>query len=74
MKEKIIHAAGGIVIRSKQNISEIALIHRPKYDDWSYSYANGLLSFKNLSLLNHMSMGSLCNILNQVIKWRGVID
>jgi 8-oxo-dGTP pyrophosphatase MutT (NUDIX family) len=35
MQKKIVYAAGGIVIRKKPEKTEILVIHRPKYDDWS---------------------------------------
>jgi 8-oxo-dGTP diphosphatase len=31
----IIQAAGGLVWRETPRGKEIALVHRPKYDDWS---------------------------------------
>jgi len=31
-----VRAAGGIVWRQKQGVVEIAVIHRPAYDDWSF--------------------------------------
>jgi 8-oxo-dGTP pyrophosphatase MutT (NUDIX family) len=30
-----IEAAGGLVVRELDGRSEVALVHRPKYDDWS---------------------------------------
>lgn len=31
-----IPAAGVVVLREHDNLSEVALVHRPKYDDWSF--------------------------------------
>ena len=31
----VIEAAGGLLWRNSTNIEEIAIIHRPKYDDWT---------------------------------------
>jgi 8-oxo-(d)GTP phosphatase len=31
-----IHAAGGVVVRRVDGRAEVALVHRPKYDDWSF--------------------------------------
>ena len=31
-----IEAAGGIVTRERPNQTEIAVVHRPRYDDWSF--------------------------------------
>jgi 8-oxo-dGTP pyrophosphatase MutT (NUDIX family) len=28
-------AAGGLVVRERDGVAEVAVIHRPKYDDWS---------------------------------------
>ena len=30
-----VHAAGGIVVRSGAGGVEVAVVHRPKYDDWT---------------------------------------
>lgn len=35
MKSPIVRAAGGVVIREGERGLEIALVHRPRYDDWS---------------------------------------
>lgn len=35
-KPKQIEAAGGLVIRSGSDGTEVLLVHRPKYDDWSF--------------------------------------
>ncbi len=32
----VVRAAGGLVVRSGVHGLEIALVHRPKYDDWSF--------------------------------------
>jgi 8-oxo-dGTP pyrophosphatase MutT (NUDIX family)/phosphohistidine phosphatase SixA len=32
---RVVRAAGGVVWRSKEGVVEIALVHRPAYDDWS---------------------------------------
>ena len=31
----IVRAAGGVVVRSRDGRREVAVVHRPKYDDWS---------------------------------------
>lgn len=33
--ESVIHAAGGVVWRNSSRGREIAIVHRPKYDDWT---------------------------------------
>lgn len=33
--EKTVHAAGAVLWRQRRNAVEVALIHRPRYDDWS---------------------------------------
>lgn len=33
---KLVRAAGGIVWRQGQNDVEVALVHRPAYDDWTF--------------------------------------
>jgi len=33
--DKVVHAAGAVLWRTKRNAVEVALIHRPRYDDWS---------------------------------------
>jgi 8-oxo-(d)GTP phosphatase len=33
--ESVIHAAGGVVWRNSSRGREVALVHRPKYDDWT---------------------------------------
>ena len=33
--EKLIRAAGGLVFRESDGERQIALVHRPKYDDWA---------------------------------------
>jgi 8-oxo-dGTP pyrophosphatase MutT (NUDIX family) len=30
-----VRAAGGVVVRERDGVAEVAVIHRPKYDDWS---------------------------------------
>ena len=30
-----VRAAGGLVVREREGAREIAVVHRPKYDDWS---------------------------------------
>jgi 8-oxo-dGTP diphosphatase len=32
----MIHAAGAVVWRGSPDAPEVALVHRPKYDDWSF--------------------------------------
>jgi 8-oxo-dGTP diphosphatase len=34
--EKRIEAAGGVVMRRGPDETEIAVVHRPRYDDWSF--------------------------------------
>ncbi len=34
--EEPIYAAGGVILRRNNDILEVLLIHRPKYDDWSF--------------------------------------
>jgi 8-oxo-dGTP diphosphatase len=34
--EKRIEAAGGVVMRKGPEETEIAVVHRPRYDDWSF--------------------------------------
>ena len=36
MTEKRIEAAGGVVMRKGPDETEIAVVHRPRYDDWSF--------------------------------------
>jgi 8-oxo-dGTP pyrophosphatase MutT (NUDIX family) len=33
---EVIRAAGGIVVRAGKAMPELLLVHRPKYDDWSF--------------------------------------
>lgn len=33
--DKVVHAAGAVLWRKRRNAVEVALIHRPRYDDWS---------------------------------------
>jgi 8-oxo-dGTP diphosphatase len=33
--EQVVRAAGGVVIRESERGPEVALVHRPRYDDWS---------------------------------------
>ena len=35
-----IQAAGAVVWRKNKDKTEIAIIHRPKYDDWSFQKGN----------------------------------
>lgn len=35
MAEKVVRAAGGVVVRNLDGAIEVVLVHRPKYDDWS---------------------------------------
>ena len=35
MNDDVVRAAGGVVIRSGAAGPEVAVVHRPKYDDWS---------------------------------------
>lgn len=36
MAVKRVEAAGGVVIRDLEGEREVALVHRPRYDDWSH--------------------------------------
>ena len=36
MTEKRIEAAGGVVMRRGEEETEVAVVHRPRYDDWSF--------------------------------------
>lgn len=36
MTEKRIEAAGGVVMRRGPEETEIVVVHRPRYDDWSF--------------------------------------
>ena len=36
MSEKRVEAAGGVVMRRGPDETEIAVVHRPRYDDWSF--------------------------------------
>jgi 8-oxo-dGTP diphosphatase len=33
---EVVHAAGGIVVRAGAAGPEVLLVHRPRYDDWSF--------------------------------------
>jgi 8-oxo-dGTP diphosphatase len=33
---RVVRAAGGIVVRSGPDGNELLLVHRPRYDDWSF--------------------------------------
>ena len=35
MTQLVVRAAGGVVIRDGEGGPEVALVHRPRYDDWS---------------------------------------
>lgn len=35
-ESKRIEAAGGVVMRRGEDETEIAVVHRPRYDDWSF--------------------------------------
>ena len=32
----VVHAAGGVVVRDGPDGPEVLLVHRPRYDDWSF--------------------------------------
>ena len=36
MSERTVRAAGGVVLRDRGKGREVLLVHRPKYDDWSF--------------------------------------
>jgi 8-oxo-dGTP diphosphatase len=31
-----VEAAGGVVVRERAGATEVAVVHRPRYDDWSF--------------------------------------
>jgi len=35
-KDKVVRAAGGVVVRAGQHGPEVLVVHRPRYDDWSF--------------------------------------
>ena len=35
MNEPEVRAAGGVVVRERDGRREVAVVHRPRYDDWS---------------------------------------
>ena len=35
MNDAVVRAAGGVVTRAGEHGPEVAVVHRPKYDDWS---------------------------------------
>lgn len=35
-EHRLVRAAGGIIVRGKASRSEVLLVHRPRYDDWSF--------------------------------------
>jgi 8-oxo-dGTP diphosphatase len=34
--DELVRAAGGVIVRAREETSEVLLIHRPRYDDWSF--------------------------------------
>jgi 8-oxo-dGTP diphosphatase len=34
-KDKLVRAAGGVVTRDRSGTTEVLVVHRPRYDDWS---------------------------------------
>jgi 8-oxo-dGTP diphosphatase len=34
-KDRVVRASGGVVTRTRDGDTEVLLVHRPKYDDWS---------------------------------------
>lgn len=36
LSKAIVRAAGGVVMRSEDSVTEVLLVHRPKYDDWAF--------------------------------------
>jgi 8-oxo-dGTP diphosphatase len=36
VRRKPIEAAGGVVVRGQPDATEVAVVHRPRYDDWSF--------------------------------------
>lgn len=41
-REAVIRAAGGVVARPGRNGMEVLLVHRPRYDDWSFPKGKAL--------------------------------
>jgi 8-oxo-dGTP diphosphatase len=35
MSEEQVRAAGGVVLREREGRSELGVVHRPRYDDWT---------------------------------------
>ena len=35
MKDQLVRAAGGVIVRGEPDAHEIVIVHRPKYDDWT---------------------------------------
>jgi 8-oxo-dGTP pyrophosphatase MutT (NUDIX family) len=35
VNDQVVRAAGGVVVRHEPGGSEVVVVHRPKYDDWS---------------------------------------
>lgn len=35
VSELLIRAAGGVVTRERDSVTEVVVVHRPRYDDWS---------------------------------------
>jgi 8-oxo-dGTP diphosphatase len=33
--DEVVRAAGGVVLRGERALTEVLLVHRPRYDDWS---------------------------------------
>src|SRR5262249_62077282 len=31
-----VRAAGGVVVRDRDGVPEVVIVHRPKYDDWTF--------------------------------------
>jgi len=35
MDGEVVRAAGGVVVRDRDGTTEVVVVHRPKYDDWT---------------------------------------
>lgn len=42
LNEPVVRAAGGVVARRKEGTTEVLLVHRPKYDDWTFPKGKAL--------------------------------
>ena len=42
LSERVVRAAGGIVTRRAESGTEVLLVHRPRYDDWTFPKGKAL--------------------------------